>query len=210
MLNLLQNFTTKKKLILLGLVFVLMAGVVTLYVFNLIPEMVFTIGLFILIMIFSMITSSMVQKRIQKRLENKKKGKPYTFITDVEFHSTTKTIKANYGTIELYLENKVLYTLVKVDDVDVFFSNEQQIKFGIDQKKYNKLIQFYVFQDKDIALFKKISILNYQAKNFYIGSFIIDKVNHQFYQTDKVKPNEEYEKLFNYFIELLNLKETAN
>lgn len=208
MLNIFKNFTTKKKLILTGIVFFLMIGVVVLYFFRLINDVFFTISLFILIMIFSTVTSSMIQRRFQKRLEEKKKGKPYNFTNNVEFKNPIKTIKANYGKVDLYLENKVLYTLVTVDDAETFFSNDQQqIKFNIDQRKYNKLIQFYIFDIKDSNLFKKISIINYQAKNFYIGSFIIDNFSHQIYQTDKVKPNDEYQPLFDKFIELLELQQ---
>lgn len=207
MLNIFKNLTTKKKLIISGVIFLLMAGVVTLYVFELINDTLFTIGLFILLMIFTTITSSIIQNRMQKRLENKKKGKPYTFSDSFKLKNITKQIKTDYGTIDLYLENRVLYSLIMINDGEAFFNSQHQVKFDIDQKKYNKLIQFYVFDKKDENLFRKISIINYQAKNFYVGSFIIDNLNNTIYQTDKVIPNEEYKKVFDNFIKLLELEQ---
>lgn len=207
MLNIFKNLTTKKKLIISGVIFLLMAGVVTLYVFELINDTLFTIGLFILLMIFTTITSSIIQNRMQKRLENKKKGKPYTFSDSFKLKNITKQIKTDYGTIDLYLENRVLYSLIMINEGESFFDSQHQVKFDIDQKKYNKLIQFYVFDKKDENLFRKISIINYQAKNFYVGSFIIDNLNNTIYQTDKVIPNEEYKKVFDNFIKLLELEQ---
>ena len=206
MLNLFGKLTTKKTILFSIILFILMAGVVVLYIFRLINELVFTISLFILIMLFSSLTSSIIHKRVQKRLENKKKGKPYTVINPVEFNNPLKRIKTNYGKVDLYLEDKVFYSLIIVRDSDAFFSeNQQQIKFNIDQKKYDKLIQFYIFGEKDINLFRKISIINYQAKNFYVGSFILDDTNKVFYQTDYIEPNEDYKEIYDNFIKLLNI-----
>ena len=108
--------------------------------------------------------------------------------------------------LDLYLEDKALYSLIKVNDVELFFSeDQQQIKFNIDKKKYDKLIQFYIFDTKDESLFRKISILNYQSKTFYVGSFIVNEISKTIYQTDNVKPNDEYQNLYNHFLELINV-----
>ena len=58
-------------------------------------------------------------------------------------------------------------------------------------------------------MFRKISILNYQAKNFYVGSFILDDINKEIYQTDYIEPNDEYKGLYENFIKLLSLEKKA-
>ena len=71
MLNLFGKLTIKKTILFSIILFILMAGVVVLYIFRLINELVFTISLFILIMLFSSLTSSIIHKRVQKQEKRK-------------------------------------------------------------------------------------------------------------------------------------------
>ena len=200
----LNKYSNKQIVLLLILDFILGAGVITLYLFKLIPEVVFIIGLFILLMIFSTFSSALMQRKLLKKMNEKKKGMPIKYSNELEIPNPLKEFKLNYGKVELYLEDKVLYSLIKVDDPIIFFSEEQQKQtYNIDSKKYNKAVQFYIFDTADDNLFRKISIFNYQAKNFYVGSFIIDKYEKVFYQTDKVEPNEEYKKFYDKFVKLI-------
>jgi hypothetical protein len=148
----------------------------------------------------------MINRRIQKKMIDKKKSKVYPYSGQLEFEKSLKSLKANYGTVNLYLENKVLYVLIKVKDADIFFSEEQQqIKYNVDKNKYNKLIQFYIFDDKDSEYFRKISVINYQSKNFYVGSFINNEINKTIYQSDNVERNEDYQAVYDNFLKLLNI-----
>lgn len=210
MFNLYTKSSSKKVILYFLASLLLIGGVIVLYIFKLINETVFTIGLFILLMISSTFTSTLIQRRVQKRIENKKKGILYTVLHEVEFNNPLKRIKTNYGKVDLFLEDKCLYSLITVRDVEAFFSeDQQQVKFNVDQKKYDKLVQFYIFNVKDSSLFRKISILNYQAKNFYVGSFILDDINKEIYQTDYIEPNDEYKGLYENFIKLLSLEKKA-
>ena len=200
----LNKYTNKQLVLFLILDFLLGISVLVLYIFRLIPEVVFIVGLFILLMIFSTFSSALMQRKLLKKMNNKKKGQKITFTNKLEFENPYKEFKLNYGKVELYLENKVLYSLIKVEDPIIFFSDEQQkATYNIDSKKYNKAIQFYIFDTLDDNLFRKISIFNYQAKNFYVASFIVDYNEKVFYQTDNVKPNEEYKVVYDNFIKLI-------
>ena len=206
MFNLFKNLSNKLIVILAIVTFVLSGGVVLLYAFtDILDSTAFTIILFVLLMIFTSFTSTLINRSMDKRMDNKRKG-PKLNYKELCLKSPDKTIKANFGNLELQVVDKVLYVLIKVSDVDSFFSeDQQQIKYGIDKKKFNKLVQFYVFDEKNSALFRKISILNYQAKNFYVGSFMYNDKEKTIYQTDKVLPNEEYQKLYDNFLELLSI-----
>ena len=141
-------------------------------------------------------------------MEDKKKSKIYYYSSELAFNKPLKTIKANYGNVDLYLENKILYVLVTVNDAQIFFSeDQQQVKYNVDTKKYDNLIQFYIFDVKDYEYFRKISIVNYQADKFYVGSFIKDDSNKTIYQSDNVKRNELYEPIYNNFLKLINVNE---
>ena len=143
MFNLFKSFSAKKILLFCGIILLLMVGVIILYIYRLLPETAFTIIFFLLIIVFSSLTSTLVNRRIEKKMYDKKKSEVYSVTSDLEFSRSLKTLKANFGTIDLYLENKVLYVLIKVNDADVFFSEEQQqVKYNVDKNKYDKLIQF--------------------------------------------------------------------
>ena len=207
MFNLFSKLTKKQILLICGILLLLMVGVITLYIFNLISETIFTVLLFILIIVFTSLTSTLIQRKIEKRMEDKKKGKLLTFEGDLSFSKPLKTIKSNYGKVELYLNNNILYALIHVRDAETFFSEEQQqVKYNVDTRKYNKLIQFYIFDNKDYNLFRKISIINYQSDKFYVGSFIADYELKTIYQSDNVKRNEEYEPIYNEFLKLINVE----
>ena len=210
MLNLFKSLSNKKIILISILLLLLMVGVVVLYAFNLLNEPIFLVLMFVLLMTFSTFTSQLWQRHFQKKLDNKRKGKVYTYSQELEFENSLKHLKANYGTIDLYLENKTLYTLISIDNAEEFFATEKQVKYNVDKKKYDKLIQFYVFDEKDSDLFRKIIILNYQAKNFYVGSFIVNKMEKTIYQTDKVAPNEEYNDIYQNFLKLLNVNVDQN
>ena len=206
MLNLFKSFSVKKILFFCGVILLLMVGVIILYVYKLLPETVFTITFFLLVIVFSSLTSTLVNRRIEKKMYDKKKSAVYSVTGDLEFSRSLKSLKANFGTIDLYLENKVLYVLIKVNDADVFFSEEQQqVKYNVDKNKYDKLIQFYIFDEKDYNYFRKISIVNYQSNNFYVGSFIFNEINKTIYQSDNVARNDEYKVIYDNFFELLNI-----
>ena len=207
MFNLFKSFSAKKILLFCGIILLLMIGVIILYIYRLLPETAFTIIFFLLIIVFSSLTSTLVNRRIEKKMYDKKKSEVYSVTGDLEFSRSLKTLKANFGTIDLYLENKVLYVLIKVNDADIFFSEEQQqVKYNVDKNKYDKLIQFYIFDEKDYNYFRKISIVNYQSKNFYVGSFIYDELDKTIYQSDNVARNDEYKEIYDNFFELLNIK----
>ena len=208
MFNLFNRLTKKQILLVCGILLVLMAGVIALYVFELISETIFTILLFILVIVFTSLTSTLIQRKIEKKMEDKKKGKVLSYEGKLSFSKPLKTLKTNYGDVELYLSNTVLYALIHVDSAEVFFSEEQQqVKYNVDTKKYNKLIQFYIFSSKDYQYFRKISIINYQAEKFYVASFIADDMTKTIYQSDNVKRNEEYEPIYNEFLKLINVNE---
>lgn len=210
MLNLFKSLSNKKIILISILLLLLMVGVVVLYAFNLLNEPIFLVLMFVLLMTFSTFTSQLWQRHFQKKLDNKRKGKVYTYSQELELKNPLKHLKANYGTIDLYLEDKTLYTLISIDNAEEFFATEKQVKYNVDKKKYDKLIQFYVFDEKDNHLFRKIIILNYQAKNFYVGSFIVNKMEKTIYQTDKVAPNEEYNDIYQNFLKLLNVNVDQN
>ena len=200
----LSKFSNKKLILFLGIDLLLSAIVIVLYFFKLIPEVVFIVALFILLMFFSTVSSVLMQRRLLKRMNDKKKGIDITFNEKLEFKNPVKELKLNYGKVELYLENKILYSLIKVEDSNTFFSDDaDKATYNIDSKKYNKTIQFYFFSSPEDNLYRKISIFNYQAKNFYVASFIVDYENKVFYQTDKVDPNEEYIEAYNNFLKLI-------
>lgn len=208
MFNLFNRLTKKQIQLVCGILLVLMVGVIALYVFELISETIFTILLFILVIVFTSLTSTLIQRKIEKKMEDKKKGKVLSYEGKLSFSKTLKTLKTNYGDVELYLSNMVLYALIHVDSAEVFFSEEQQqVKYNVDTKKYNKLIQFYIFSSKDYHYFRKISIINYQAEKFYVASFIVDEETKTIYQSDNVKRNEEYEPIYNEFLKLINVNE---
>ena len=97
---------------------------------------------------------------------------------------------------------------MKVTDAETFFSNDQQqVKYNVDTKKYNRLIQFYLFDVKDYDYFRKISIINYQSDKFYVASFIVDDESKTIYQSDNVARNEEYEPIYKEFLKLINVIE---
>ena len=205
--NLFKKLTNKTIVLICGGALLLMVGVVILFVFNLIDESFFTIALFILLMVFSTLTSVIWQRKFEKRLIEKKKGELYQVDGEIKFNNPLKIIKANYGEVSLYLADKTLYALIKVVDADTFFSEaSQQIKYNVDKKKYDNLIQFYIFNPTDINMYKKISIINYQAENFYVGSFIFDGEDNTIFQTEYIKPTEVYEAIYQNFLELINIK----
>ena len=72
------------------------------------------------------------------------------------------------------------------------------------------MIQFYIFNEKDYNYFRKISIVNYQSKNFYVGSFIFNEVDKTIYQSDNVARNDEYKDIYDNFFKLLNISEGQN
>lgn len=202
------NKLTNKQLILISLFDLLLsAGVILLYAFNCINQTVFTIVLFILIMIFTTATSAIMQRKMLAKMEMKKRGKTHYYDKEILLENTIKDFKLNYGTVSLYLEDKVLYSLIIVTDSNTFFSEQQQKAEYKIKQKYDKSVQFYMFINPNSNLTTKISIFNYQAKNFYVGSFIVDNFNKCLFQSDNVKPNEEYQVLYDRFIELLNLKD---
>ena len=95
MFNLFNKLSKKQILIICTILLLLMVGVITLYIFNLISETIFTVLLFILIIVFTSLTSTLIQRKIEKKLEDKKKGKLLTFEGDLSFSMPLKTIKSN-------------------------------------------------------------------------------------------------------------------
>ena len=106
----------------------------------------------------------------------------YTFIEEVSFSNPLKTLKSNFGSVSLYLEDKILYVMINVDKSDVFFSEEQQqVKYNVDKKKsaygaiytqnynskdfsdYNTII--YGHNMKNGTMFKTLH--NYEKEDFF-------------------------------------------
>lgn len=202
-----NKLSNKTIWILLGVDLILAIGVIVLYFYKLFNETIFVILLFVILITFSTLSSTLMQRSLTKKMENKRKGKPYYYQNEeIILDKPLKEFKANYGKIELYLEDRVLYSLIKVTDANVFFSDSQQeIKYNVGEKKYDRAVQFYLFYTNESNLFRKISVFNYQAKNFYIASFIVDEKIKSLYQTDNVKPNEDFQKNYDRFIELLKV-----
>lgn len=207
MLNMFSKLSNKVVYLILGGLALISAGVVFLYIYKIINETLFTIFLFICLMCFSMLTSLLMQRGMLKKMDKKRRSQLYTFNEEIKFNKPLKTAKVNYGNAEYYLENKTLYSLFHIKDGALFFSEEQEaVKFKVDPKKYDKAIQFYMFDKSNIDLYRKISILNYQAEKFYVASFIVDFENKNLYQTDEVKRTEIYEKVFEDFLNLIGIK----
>ena len=174
MFNKLEKLS-KKKIILISVGLILLMGLTTvLYIYKFLNETVFTIVLFLLLITFSTFTSTLFQRHLNKKMEDKKKGEKLKITRPISFINPLKQLKANFGEVQLYLKDKVLYSLILVNDTNVFFSeDQQQVKYNIDKKKYDKMIQFYLFDIKDYNSFRKISILNYQSKILIIRKMMI-------------------------------------
>ena len=203
------NGLSNKKILLLILSLMLIgAGFIVLYVFKLIENTLFIILLFIVLVTTSSLSSLLMNRHYQKKLDKKKRGKMYYTTNGLSLVGNTKEYVVNYGKVQFYFEKNVIYNLSIITNPELFFSdNQEEIKLKIDEKKYQKSVQFFVFDSKRKDLYRKISILNYQAKRFYVGSFIYDEKTQLFYQTDAVKPDKEFEPLIARMLELLNLLE---
>ena len=92
-----------------------------------------------------------------------------------------------------------------MDDSNVPLNRDKLYKL-INVKKYDKAIQFYLFDDSNMSLYRKITILNYQAEKFYVASFIVNNENKSLYQTDNVARNEVYEAVYEEFLNLIGIK----
>ena len=68
MFNLFSKLMKKQILLICGILLLLMVGVITLYIFNLISETIFTVLLFILIIVFTSLTSTLIQRKIESRM----------------------------------------------------------------------------------------------------------------------------------------------
>ena len=109
MLNIFGKLTTKNIFIICGSLLVGMIAVIVLYIYQLLPEIVFTILMFLMLVTFSSLISTMINRRMEKKMFDKKKSQLYKYCGELEFDKNLKSLKANYGTVNLYLENKVLY-----------------------------------------------------------------------------------------------------
>lgn len=207
MLNMFNKLSNKVIYLILAGLFLIAGGTVVLYIYRIFNETIFTIVLFVCLMAFSTFTSVLMQRSMMKKMDKKRRSETYTFDKEIKFLKPLKEMKVNYGHAEIYLENKTLYSLFHIKDGNLFFSEEQEsVKFKVDTKKYDKAIQFYLFDNSNIDLYRKITILNYQAEKFYVASFLVDYENKTLYQTDNVARNEIYEEVYQDFLNLIGMK----
>lgn len=209
MFRLFRTVSAKKIGLLILVDLILSAAVIVLYIYKLINQTVFTVLLFITLIALSFFTSALTERSFSKRLDKKRMKRKFEINKDeVSFFKPSKVKTTNFGEVSTYNEKNTLFILNKVYKPEIFFSEEQEkYDLKIDYNKYKFVLQFYIFESKDYELIKKIRILNYQAKKFYIASFIYNKENNMLLQTDDVKPNDDYEIKYQEFIELLNAKE---
>ena len=208
MVNFFQKLKNKQIVLFIIIDLLIGAGIVTLYFFKLIPQIVLTIGVFLVLITSSSFSSMLMSRHFQKKLDKKRRGKLYQVNDELKLKGKIKEFEVNYGKVQFFFESKNIYNLSYITNQEIFFSDEQEnIKLNIDETKYNKSFQFFVFDSKRMDLYRKISILNYQAKRFYVASFMYDSELKTIYQTDAVLPNEEFQKLYKRFIQLLDLEE---
>ena len=143
MLNLFKSLSNKKIVLISILLLLLMAGVVVLYAFNLLNEPIFLVLMFVLLMTFSTFTSQLWQRHFQKKLDNKRKGKVYTYSEELKFENPLKHLKANYGTIDLYLEDLLSYEKLEATVVAMIKANDDRIYKTI-CKIRNKQVIYYI------------------------------------------------------------------
>lgn len=203
-----RNKNIKMRYLILGSVvsFLLGAGVVILYINKLITQALFMIGLFILLLIFSSCTSAIFNRLIMKRINKKKKTRKFKVTTNTIDILDAEIIETNYGKVYLRNISKTMYSLTVVDKPEIFFSDEaSNLKSRVESKKFSRSIQFYVFDSSLYDYYNKISVFNYQAKNFYIASFLYDKNNQILKQADNVLPNEEFSEYVEKFHKMMGL-----
>ena len=156
-------------------------------------ETLFVIGLFIGIMMISLSLTTFFNRKITERLNKKRQGnKYYLKDNDLKLEDADKT-EENYGVVYNKQISKTLYSLTIVNDPYLFFSEEASHKNDINTKRISRSIQFFIFDIKDRILISKMMMLNYQAKNFYIASFIHDKEKLTLTHVDNVLYNDEFE-----------------
>lgn len=207
MIKLLKNVPLKGLIISLIIDLLVGATFVVLYVFRYIPETVFLIVLFIVLITSSFLSSSLMERHFRHRFDKKRRGKLY-FCENAMLQDATKEQEVNYGYVQIKTVNRKAFFLTRVTNAGLFFSEEQgTANLKIDLKKFDKVIQFYIFDSKDSAYRQKMIILNYQAQNFYIGSFVYDEERKEIYQADNVVPNKEYESIYDEFIKMLKFQE---
>ena len=208
MVKFFRNLKNKQIVLFIIIDLLIGAGIVTLYFFKLIPEIVLTIGVFLVLITSSSFSSMLMSRHFQKKLDKKRRGKLYQVNDELKLKGKVKEFEVNYGKVQSFFESKNIYNLSYITNPEIFFSDDQEnIKLNIDETKYNKSIQFFVFDSKRMDLYRKISILNYQAKRFYVASFMYDSDSKTIYQTDAVMPSEDFQKLYKRFIQLLDLEE---
>ena len=211
MIKFLQNLKNKYIILFIGLDLLIGAAIILLYYFKLVPQIVLTIGVFLVLITASSLSSIIMNRYFQKKLEKKKRGKLYQIKDNLSLKGKIKEFNVNYGKVQFLFETKYIYNLTIIENPELFFSDQQdEIKLNIDENKYQKSIQFFIFDVNRNDLYRKISILNYQAKKFYVASFMYDSEKKVMYQTDNVEPNEEFKKMFQRFIQLLNIEEKTN
>ena len=206
------NFFGKltKKTAISGTILSLLAGavIIILYIYKVINQTVFTILLFISLISFSTFSSSLTSQALQKKLLKKRHGETYKVNGEILLNGDIKEFQLNYGLVQLFFEDRVVYNLTIVENPELFFSDEQEaLKYKIDQNKYKKAIQLFVFEPSSEQIYRKIHIMNYQAKNFYVASYIYNREQSTLVHTDSVKPSEEFLPLFEKFIKKLPIEE---
>lgn len=210
MVNFVKNLKNRQIILFIVIDILIGAAIIALYYFKLVPQIVLTIGVFLVLITGSSLSSLLMNRHYQKKLEKKHRGKLYIVSDDLTLKGKIKEFNVNYGKVQFYFEGKNIYNLSYITNPEVFFSDDQEnIKLRIDENKYEKSIQFFVFDNDRQDLYRKISILNYQAKKFYVASFMYDKVTKEIYQTDAVSPGDEFVNLYERFIDLLNFEEKA-
>jgi len=203
-----KKLSKKIKIIIIIGLFVFAIALAVLKFANIIDETVFMIFFFICIMGSSTLISSLFNEYFQKKLYAKKKGSTYKY-DNLYFEKPSIVEELNFGIVEIYFEKDIIYNLNIVNDSNLFFAKEKEnMKSKIDMSKYKKSIEFYIFKDES-EISKKI-LFNYQGKDFFIASFIINEENKTMYHIDDVMPNEDFKPYYDKMLELLKLEEITD
>lgn len=203
-----KKLSNKIVLIISGVILLLLVGVILLFAFQIINQTAFIVATFIGLIAFSSATSLLMNRYFQKKLTLKKIGKTYEFEGELNLDVFAKKQDINYGSVNVYFEKKTIYYVTVVKDIKAFFSDVQEsINLKIDYKKYDKAIEFYIFEPNDFDEFRKVCMINYQAKNFYVASYVLDKEKHSLLHSENLEPNDEFSPYVERMLELLNVKE---
>ena len=187
------NIKTRYLIIISVLSLLASVAVALLYLYHVIDNQpLFLILMFIAIFTFTSSTSAMINRLVSKQLDKKRRGKKFSFDMKIDESIFDRVEDHNYGKWYIKFVNKTAYALTVVNDSQIFFSEEAS-KQDLKNNKISKSIQFYIFNLKDYSISNtQIKMLNYQAKKFFLQSFIYDENKNILQQVEEVKADNEF------------------